>query len=77
MRRGPDSLFFADKGVSYLKGKGIFLFLSLLATLSMAGIAAAVAYRSIIFVILAVLVLCAVMGYGFATKKKYRDLGKL
>ena len=68
---------FADEGVIYLKGKGIFLFLSLLATLSMAGIAAAVAYRSIIFVILAVLVLCAVMGYGFATKKKYRDLGKL
>ncbi len=60
-----------------MKGKGIFLLLSLLATLSMAGIGAAVALRNPLLIILAILVLCAVMGYGFATKKKYRDLGKL
>lgn len=60
-----------------MKQKLFFLMLSLLASCSMAGIGISVAYRSIVGIILCILVLCAVMGFGFVTKKKLRLAEKL
>lgn len=57
--------------------KWIFVFLSLAALLSMAGIGVAVGERSILGIIFAILLLCAVMGFGFKKKKEYREAGLL
>jgi hypothetical protein len=47
------------------------------AAICMMGIGVAVAERSIIGVILAIISLIFVMGYGFKTKKKMREEGLL
>ncbi|TQR17862.1 YlaF family protein [Psychrobacillus vulpis] len=57
--------------------KWIFVLFSIAAILSMAFIGIAVALRSIPFIIISIVLLCIVMGYGFKTKKKMRDQGLL
>jgi uncharacterized membrane protein len=57
--------------------KWIFVLFSLGAILAMAFIGIAVALRSIPLIILGIVLLCLVMGYGFKTKKKMRDQGLL
>ena len=57
--------------------KWIFVLFSLCAMLSMAFIGIAVAFRSILLIILGIILLFVVMGYGFKTKKKMRDQGLL
>ncbi|KQL36594.1 MULTISPECIES: YlaF family protein [Bacillaceae] len=57
--------------------KWIFVLFSLGAILSMAFVGIAIALRSIPLVILGLVLLCVVMGYGFKTKKKMRDQGLL
>lgn len=57
--------------------KWIFVLYSLGAILSMAFIGVAVALRSIPLILLSIIVLCVVMGYGFKTKKKMREQGLL
>ncbi|PLS16538.1 hypothetical protein CVD28_15755 [Bacillus sp. M6-12] len=54
-----------------------FLFLAFLAAASMAGIGISVGERSTIGIIVSIIALNAIMGYGFAAKKKMRDQGKL
>ena len=53
--------------------KWIFVLYSLGAMLSMAFIGIAVALRSIPLVIIFIILLFVVMGFGFKTKKKMRD----
>ncbi|WP_026089283.1 DUF5325 family protein [Bacillus sp. AP8] len=60
-----------------MKQKLFFLLLSLLASASMAGIGISIAYRNIFGIILCILALCGVMGFGFSMKKKLRLAGKL
>lgn len=57
--------------------KWVFVLYSILAILAMASIGIAVSYRSVPFVILAILALAVVMGLGFKTKKEYREKGLL
>ncbi|MDN7244313.1 YlaF family protein [Planococcus sp. 1R117A] len=57
--------------------KWIFVFYSLAALLSMAGIGIAVGLRSIPGILLAILLLCLIMGMGFKKKKEMREAGIL
>ncbi|MGI2327336.1 YlaF family protein [Planococcus sp. YIM B11945] len=57
--------------------KWIFVLYSLAALLSMAGIGAAIALRSIPGILIAILALCAIMGLGFKKKKEMREAGLL
>ncbi|ETP68596.1 hypothetical protein AC739_18300 [Planococcus glaciei] len=57
--------------------KWIFVFYSLAALLAMAGIGVAVGLRSIPLILLAVLLLCGIMGMGFKKKKEMREAGLL
>lgn len=57
--------------------KWIFVLYSLGAMLSMALIGLAVALRSIPFIILSIVLLFVVMGFGFKTKAKMRKQGLL
>ncbi|WKA57481.1 YlaF family protein [Planococcus shenhongbingii] len=57
--------------------KWIFVFYSLAALLSMAGIGIAVGLRSIPGILLAILLLCLIMGMGFKKKKEMREAGLL
>ncbi|ALC86188.1 hypothetical protein AM499_10375 [Bacillus sp. FJAT-22090] len=57
--------------------KWIFVLFSIGAILSMAFVGIAIALRSIPLVILGLVLLCVVMGYGFKTKKRMRDQGLL
>ncbi|MFS0782451.1 YlaF family protein [Bacillus sp. 1P06AnD] len=57
--------------------KALFLGLAFLAAFCMAGTAISISYRSVIGIILTLLALCAVMGFGFSLKKKFREAGKL
>jgi Family of unknown function (DUF5325) len=59
------------------KGKWIFLVLAFLAAFCMIGIGVAVGQRSILGIILAIIGLNAVMGSGFAMKKRMREKGIL
>jgi arginine exporter protein ArgO len=54
-----------------------FLFLALLATISIMGIGIAIAERSILGIFASILSIVFVMGIGFKTKKKMRENGKL
>lgn len=60
-----------------MDNKLIFLVLAILAACCMGGIGIAVAFRSVVGMILATIALISVMGFGFTTKKKYREAGKL
>jgi Family of unknown function (DUF5325) len=57
--------------------KWIFVLYSLAAILSMVGIGAAVALRSIPAILLAIVVLIGVMGMGFKKKRAMIDAGLL
>jgi len=57
--------------------KWIFVLFSLGAMLSMALIGVAVALRNIPLIILFIVLLCVVMGFGFKTKKQMREKGLL
>jgi len=57
--------------------KWIFLVLAILAACCMAGIGISVGFRSVVGIILSIIALIIVMGFGFTTKKKYREAGKL
>jgi hypothetical protein len=57
--------------------KWIFVLYSLAAILSMVGIGAAVALRSIPLILLAIIVLIGVMGMGFKKKRAMIDAGLL
>ncbi|HEY4554100.1 MAG TPA: YlaF family protein [Bacillaceae bacterium] len=54
-----------------------FLILAILAAISIIGIGVMLGERSIVGMVIFFLILMAVMGYGFASKKKMRDQGKL
>ncbi|MFS0574393.1 YlaF family protein [Sporosarcina sp. 179-K 3D1 HS] len=57
--------------------KWVFVFYSLAAVASMCGIGVAVAMRSPLVGIAAILALVFIMGSGFKTKKRMRDQGLL
>ncbi|MFD2443370.1 YlaF family protein [Bacillus sp. CGMCC 1.16607] len=59
------------------KIKWPLLFFALLATASIMGIGIAIGERSILGIIACILALVFVMGFGFTTKKKMRENGKL
>ncbi|VEF48548.1 protein YlaF [Bacillus freudenreichii] len=54
-----------------------FLFLAILAALSIIGMGFSLGAGSPVGMIVCLIILISVMGYGFATKKKYREAGKL
>lgn len=54
-----------------------FLLLSILATITIGSIGVFVAIKSWIGIICAIVLLSAIMGYGFSLKKKLRESGKL
>ncbi|MGN1385740.1 MAG: YlaF family protein [Bacillus sp. (in: firmicutes)] len=64
--------------------KKIFLFLAILAAICMAAVGVSVGLREIIGglgsiagIIISLIALTAVMGYGFTLKKKFREEGRL
>ncbi|WP_421384377.1 YlaF family protein [Bacillus salacetis] len=57
--------------------KWIFVMYAVLAAVCIMGIGIAISEKSIILAVLAVAAWVLVMGYGFKTKKKYREEGKL
>ncbi len=57
--------------------KIVFLLLAILAAVCMAGVGISVGYRSIVGMILCLIGLTIVMGYGFSKKRKLREEGKL
>ncbi|MCZ2258917.1 YlaF family protein [Sporosarcina sp. G11-34] len=57
--------------------KWVFVFFSIAAILSMCAIGISIAERSFPGAILAIIAFILVMGYGFKTKKKMRELGTL
>lgn len=57
--------------------KLVFLLLAILAAVCMAGVGISVGYRSIVGMILCLIGLTIVMGYGFSKKRKLREEGKL
>jgi len=57
--------------------KWIFVLYTILALLSMFAIGISIGLRSIVGVLISILLLIFVMGFGFKTKKKMRDQGLL
>lgn len=53
------------------------LFLAILAAFSIVGMGFSLGAGSLIGMVICFVILISVMGYGFATKKKYREAGKL
>jgi hypothetical protein len=60
-----------------MKIKWNFLVLAILATISIGSIGISIAEKSWIGIVAAIILLCAIMGYGFSMKKKMREAGKL
>ena len=60
-----------------MKIKWNFLVLSILATISIGSIGVSIAEKSWIGIVVAIVLLCAIMGFGFSMKKKLREAGKL
>ncbi|AZB42784.1 hypothetical protein CEF21_11025 [Bacillus sp. FJAT-42376] len=58
-------------------GKWIFLVLAILAAVMMMMIGVSVGLRSVLGILASIIGLCAVMGFGFATKKRMREKGLL
>ncbi|MCU9612246.1 YlaF family protein [Caldibacillus lycopersici] len=54
-----------------------FFFYSIIAVFSMVGIGIAIGLQNIVLGIVFTLIVIIVMGRGFQTKKKMRELGKL
>ncbi|RIW29475.1 hypothetical protein D3H55_18725 [Bacillus salacetis] len=57
--------------------KWIFVMYAVLAAVCIMGIGIAISEKSVLLAVLAVCAWVFVMGYGFKTKKKYREEGKL
>ena len=57
--------------------KLVFLLLAILAAVCMAGVGISVGYRSIVGIIMCIIGLTIVMGYGFSKKRKFQEEGKL
>ena len=57
--------------------KWIFVLFSILAAVSLMGLAIAISEGSILIAAFSLLCLFITMGFGFKTKKKYREEGKL
>ena len=57
--------------------KLVFLLLAILAAVCMAGVGISVGYRSIVGIIMCIIGLSIVMGYGFSKKRKFQEEGKL
>ncbi len=57
--------------------KWIFVMYALLAALSIMGIGVAISFSSFLIAFISIAALFVVMGFGFKTKKKYREEGKL
>lgn len=57
--------------------KWVFVLYSLAAIVAMSSIGIAVSYRSVPFILLALLFFALVMGMGFKKKKEYREKGLL
>lgn len=60
-----------------MKIKWDFLTLALLATISIGSIGVSIAEKSWIGIVVAIVLLTAIMGFGFSRKKKLREAGKL
>ena len=54
-----------------------FLILALLAVTSISFIGVSIGEKSLIGVIISIIALCIIMGYGFSLKKKMREKGDL
>lgn len=54
-----------------------FLFLAVLAAFSIVGMGISLGEKSLLGMLVCFVVLVSVMGYGFKTKKKLRESGKL
>lgn len=57
--------------------KWIFVLFSLLAAISLMGIAISISLKSILLALGSFIALIVVMGFGFKTKKRYREEGRL
>ncbi|TMU87929.1 hypothetical protein FGG79_07415 [Bacillus sp. BHET2] len=57
--------------------KWIFVLFSVLAAVSLMGIAVSISLQSFLLAGASIICLFIVMGFGFKTKKKYREEGKL
>ncbi|MCC5802621.1 MULTISPECIES: YlaF family protein [Rossellomorea] len=57
--------------------KWIFVLFSILAAVSLMGIAISISLQSILLAAVSIVCLFIVMGFGFKTKKKYREEGRL
>ncbi|WP_064093854.1 YlaF family protein [Rossellomorea aquimaris] len=57
--------------------KWIFVLFSILAAASLMGIAISISEGSLLIAVFSLICLFITMGYGFKTKKKYREEGKL
>ncbi|MEG9296504.1 YlaF family protein [Mangrovibacillus sp. Mu-81] len=57
--------------------KWIFVLFSILAAVSLMGIAISISLKSPLLALGSLLALVIIMGFGFTTKKRYREEGKL
>ncbi|MCA1053362.1 YlaF family protein [Rossellomorea aquimaris] len=57
--------------------KWIFVLYSILAAVSMMGIAISISLKSLLLAFGSLVALVIVMGFGFTTKKRYREEGRL
>lgn len=57
--------------------KWIFVLFSLLAAISLMGIAISISVQSILLALGSFIALIIVIGFGFKTKKRYREEGRL
>ncbi len=71
------SLLTHSGGILMKQIKWPLFFFAMLATVSIMGIGIAIGERSILGIIACIVGLVFVMGFGFKTKKKMRDNGKL
>lgn len=66
-----------NRGDSIMKIKWDFLVLALLATIAIGSIGVSIAEKSWIGIVVAIVLVCIIMGFGFTRKKKLREAGKL
>ncbi|MBK3495415.1 DUF5325 family protein [Viridibacillus sp. YIM B01967] len=57
--------------------KFVMAVFALAAVLAMCSIGIAVAYNSLLGIIGGILLVCAIMGFGFKTKRQFREKGLL
>ena len=54
-----------------------FLNFSDISNIAIGSIGVSIAEKSLIGIVVAIVLLCGIMGFGFSTKKKLREAGKL